>query len=162
MSSPETGKRSTLIPLFERGDVYYNLQGSTPEGVLGSLTKLAKLPKSVDRAALKAALLAREGLGSTAIGNGFAIPHPRQRLLEDAGTGLVAVGYLDEPVAWDAPDGMPVTIVFLLLSSSADEHLTALSGLACLANDQAFRTLVEGQPVKSAIIDFLKSRKPCA
>jgi PTS system nitrogen regulatory IIA component len=154
--------KAIVAELFDRGDVYYNLQGSTPEAVIGSLAKLAKLPKGVDRAALRAALLAREGLGSTAIGNGFAIPHPRQRLLAEAGTGFVAVGYLDEPVTWDAPDGAPVTTVFLLLSSSADEHLTALSGLACLANDQAFRTLVENQPVKQAIIDFLDARKSCA
>jgi PTS system nitrogen regulatory IIA component len=154
--------KAIIAELFARGDVYYNLQGSTPEAVIGSLAKLAKLPKGVDRAALKAALMSREGLGSTAIGNGFAIPHPRQRLLSEAGAGFVAVGYLDEPVAWDAPDGAPVTTVFLLLSSSADEHLTALSGLACLANDAAFRALVENQPVKQAIIDFLKSKKPCA
>ena len=154
--------KAIVAELFERGDVYYNLQGSTPEEVIGSLAKLAKLPKGVDRAAFKAALLAREKLGSTAIGNGFAIPHPRQRLLAEEGAGFVAIGYLDEPVAWDAPDGAPVTTVFLLLSSSADEHLTALSGLACLANDTAFRALVENQPVKQAIIDFLKSRKSCA
>ncbi len=155
-------KNGVFAELFARGDVYYNLQGSTPEAVIGSLAKLAKLPKGVDRTALKAALLAREGLGSTAIGNGFAIPHPRQRLLAEADTGFVAVGYLDEPVEWGAPDGAPVTTVFLLLSSSADEHLTALSGLACLANDTAFRALVENQPVKQAIVDFLKSKKSCA
>jgi len=154
--------KAIIAELFARGDVYYNLQGSTPEAVIGSLAKLAKLPKGVDREALKAALLAREALGSTAIGNGFAIPHPRQRLLSEAGAGFVAVGYLDEPVAWDAPDGAPVTTVFLLMSSSADEHLTALSGLACLANDAAFRTLVENQPVKQAIIEFFNARKSCA
>jgi len=154
--------KAIVAELFARGDVYYNLQGATPEEVIGSLAKLAKLPKGVDRAALKAALLAREALGSTAIGNGFAIPHPRQRLWAEAGTGFVAVGYLDEPVAWDAPDGAPVTTVFLLLSSSADEHLTALSGLACLANDASFEALIENQPVKKAILDFLKSGKPCA
>jgi PTS system nitrogen regulatory IIA component len=154
--------KAIIAEFFSRGDVYYNLQGSTPEEVIGSLAKLARLPKGVDRAAFKAALLAREKLGSTAIGNGFAIPHPRQRLLAEAGAGFVAVGYLDEPVAWGAPDGAPVTTVFLLLSSSADEHLTALSGLACLANDAAFRTLVENQPVKQAIIDFLDARKSCA
>lgn len=154
--------KTVIAELFARGDVYYNLQGSTPEAVIGSLAKLAKLPKGVDRAALKAALMSREGLGSTAIGNGFAIPHPRQRLIAEAGSGFIAVGYLDEPVEWGSPDGAPVTTVFLLLSSSADEHLTALSGLACLANDAAFRALVENQPVKQAIIDFLKSKKPCA
>ena len=153
--------KAIVAELFERGDVYYNLQGSTPEAVIGSLAKLAKLPKGVDRAALKAALMSREGLGSTAIGNGFAIPHPRQRLIAEAGSGFIAVGYLDEPVEWGSPDGASVTTVFLLLSSSADEHLTALSGLACLANDTAFRTLVENQPVKQAIIDFLNARKSC-
>ena len=154
--------KAIIAELFARGDVYYNLQGSTPEAVIGSLAKLAKLPKGVDRAALKAALMSREGLGSTAIGNGFAIPHPRQRLIAEAGSGFIAVGYLDEPVEWGSPDGAPVTTVFLLLSSSADEHLTALSGLACLANDAAFRTLVENQPVKQAIIEFFNARKSCA
>ncbi len=74
-------------------------------------------------------LTERERLGSTGFGSGVAIPHGKLKKLEHVFLGLMV---LNEPVEYDAPDGEPVDIVFVLLvpeEGSAD-HLKLL---ACVA-----------------------------
>lgn len=82
-------------------------------------------------------LLAREKLGSTALGNGIAIPHCR---LSDCNTAIVALITLEHGVDFDAPDGNPVDLLFLLLvpEEAQQEHLNILAGLAQLLNDDGF------------------------
>ena len=74
-------------------------------------------------------LLKREDLGSTGIGNGVAIPHARLPDLQRA-YGLLAK--LKQPVEFDAIDGQPVDIVFVLLLPAAAEN-EALAALALVA-----------------------------
>jgi PTS system nitrogen regulatory IIA component len=76
-------------------------------------------------------LLQREKLGSTAVGNGIAIPHGKLAKL-DRLFGLFA--RLDRPIDFDALDGQPVDLVFLLLAPEAAgaDHLKALARVARL------------------------------
>ena len=83
------------------------------------------------------ALMAREQLGSTGLGNGIAIPHCRVPMCEDIIGTLVT---LSEPVDFDAIDGKPVDILFVLIvpEQQHDEHIKTLAGLATLFNDEDF------------------------
>jgi len=141
--------------LISRGDVYYNIQGKSPEEVVASLVKVIRTPKAINKTLLSAALLERESLGSTALGDGFAIPHPRKQLAANEDDAFIALGYLDNPVDWNAPDGKPVTIIFLLLSRDTKEHLVALSELACIAQDASFKAFLTKHPSKQALLEFL-------
>ena len=82
-------------------------------------------------------LLAREKLGSTALGNGIAIPHCRISGCEEA---IVALFTLEEGIDFDAPDGRPVDILFMLLvpEEAQQEHLNILAGIAQLLNEERF------------------------
>ncbi|MCE7525542.1 PTS IIA-like nitrogen regulatory protein PtsN [Alloalcanivorax xenomutans] len=84
------------------------------------------------------ALVARERLGSTGIGEGIAIPHCRLGRCEQA-VGLLLK--LAEPVDFDAVDGRPVDLVFVLLvpEQNPEQHLKTLSHLANLFNDEDYR-----------------------
>jgi len=80
-------------------------------------------------------LMQREKLGSTGVGNGIAIPHgklPKLRKL----FGLFA--RLDRPIDFDALDGQPVDLIFLLLApeTAGADHLKALARVARLLRDQ--------------------------
>ena len=79
-------------------------------------------------------LIARERLGSTALGQGVAMPHGRH-----AATG--AFVRLKEPIEFDAPDNKPVSLVFVLLvpEAATGEHLALLSHLARLFNEKSVR-----------------------
>lgn len=84
-------------------------------------------------------LFAREKLGSTGLGQGIAIPHGRIKGLKEA---LGAFVRLAQPLAFDAPDGRPVTLVFVLLvpEQATEQHLQILSELAQRFSDPDFRS----------------------
>ena len=83
----------------------------------------------LDPAKVQAALAERERLGSTGIGEGVAIPHGRLKGLSAPRGAFVR---LAEPVPFDACDGRPVRLMFVLLvpEQATEEHLQLLSELA--------------------------------
>lgn len=146
-----------LAEVLARGDVYYNIQGSTRNEVIASFARVVKLPKGLDRKTLSAALFEREELASTAMGDGFAMPHPRNHLIGDDAQALVSVGYLDTPVSWNSPDSKPVSIIFLVLSSGVDQHLATISSLACMVQSEGFKALIGRHPSKSELLELMPS-----
>jgi PTS system nitrogen regulatory IIA component len=92
----------------------------------------------LDASALLLSLQARERLGSTGLGSGIAIPHCRLKNLDAVSGALIT---LAEPIDFDAIDGAPVDILFVLLApeNAMQQHLSALAALAELFNQAAFR-----------------------
>jgi PTS system nitrogen regulatory IIA component len=95
--------------------------------------KAATLTGQSERAILEI-LLQREKLGSTGVGNGVAIPHGKLPKLNNV-FGLFA--RLERPVDFEALDGQPVDLVFLLLApeTAGADHLKALARVARLLRD---------------------------
>jgi PTS system nitrogen regulatory IIA component len=95
--------------------------------------KAAALIGQSDRAILEI-LLQREKLGSTGVGNGVAIPHGKLAKLDQV-FGLFA--RLERPVDFEALDGQPVDLIFLLLApeGAGADHLKALARVARLLRD---------------------------
>ena len=83
-------------------------------------------------------LCGRERLGSTGLGHGVAIPHARSSRLA-AATGVFM--RLAEPVDFNAPDGMPVDLVFALAvpEHHPQQHLLLLANLAGMFGEAGFR-----------------------
>jgi nitrogen PTS system EIIA component len=92
----------------------------------------------IARAQVFDSLFAREKLGSTGLGQGVAIPHGRVKGLRDAAAAFVK---MQNPITFDAPDGLPVNFIFVLLvpERATDLHLQLLGELAQMFCDQAFR-----------------------
>jgi nitrogen PTS system EIIA component len=95
--------------------------------------KAAALTGQSDRAILEI-LLQREKLGSTGVGNGVAIPHGK---LPKLGKVFGLFARLERPVDFEALDGQPVDLVFLLLApeGAGADHLKALARVARLLRD---------------------------
>ena len=87
-------------------------------------------------------LFAREKLGSTGLGQGVAIPHGRIPKLREATAAFVRTIH---PIPFDAPDGQPVTLIFVLLvpELATDLHLQLLGELAQMFSDADFRTKLQ-------------------
>ena len=83
-------------------------------------------------------LFAREKLGSTGLGQGVAIPHGRIKNLRDAVAAFVKT---EASIPFDAPDGLPVNLIFVLLvpERATDLHLQLLGELAQMFSDKTFR-----------------------
>ena len=112
----------TLTDLLTPSHVHVRLRATTKSALLAELAKRCAAASGVPEAALAAALATREALGSTGFGHGVAVPHAR---LPGLTRPFCAVGVLDKPVAYDAVDGQPVDLVFLLLSpdGASSTHL---------------------------------------
>jgi len=84
------------------------------------------------------ALLARERLGSTALGEGVAVPHCR---LAGCTQTIGLLLRLADGIDFDAPDGKPVDLLFVLVvpQEATDEHLQLLGRIAGMFNDPATR-----------------------
>ena len=97
--------------------------------LLRELSARAAARLQLDPGAVADAILKRENLGSTGMGSGVAIPHARFRGLKKSYGTLVR---LRKPIDFDAVDGRPVDIVFLLIAPVAPES-DQLNALACIA-----------------------------
>jgi PTS system nitrogen regulatory IIA component len=95
--------------------------------------KAAELSGQNERAIFEI-LMQREKLGSTGVGGGIAIPHGKLEKLNKL-FGLFA--RLDRPVDFEALDGQPVDLIFLLLApkDAGADHLKALAQVARLLRD---------------------------
>lgn len=84
------------------------------------------------------ALFAREKLGSTGFGNGIAIPHCR---LKGCASPISALIHLDAPIDYDAIDGAPVDLLFVLLvpEAATDAHLELLRQIASMLDRKEVR-----------------------
>jgi hypothetical protein len=100
-------KALSLAALIRKGGVYYNIGGSTPPEALKEAVGAMSLPKGVDREAFLKAILEREALMPTAIGNGVAIPHPRSPIIADPALQRVALLFLKSPIPYNALDRNP-------------------------------------------------------
>lgn len=84
------------------------------------------------------ALIAREKLGSTGFGNGIAIPHCR---LKSCTAPISALLHLEAPIDFDAIDGAPVDLLFVLLvpEAATDAHLELLRQIASMLDRKEVR-----------------------
>ena len=94
--------------------------------------------RQVARSQVFDSLFAREKLGSTGLGHGVAIPHGRIKGLRDT---IAAFIKTQTPIPFDAPDGQPVNLIFVLLvpERATDLHLQLLGELAQMFSDKTFR-----------------------
>ncbi len=117
----------------------YNLEGVSKKRLFDQVAQLASSSRpELDEQEVFDALVARERLGSTGIGEGIAIPHCRlPSCLQPVGLLI----RLEEPIDFDSVDGRPVDLVFVLLvpESNPEHHLRTLSHLAALFNEPEYR-----------------------
>ena len=106
-------------------------------------------------------LFAREKLGSTGLGQGVAIPHGRIKGLKEA---LGALVRMKQAVPFDAPDGQPVGLIFVLLvpDRATDVHLQILSELAQMFSDKAFRERLLAAPSAPELHQLITQWQPHA
>jgi nitrogen PTS system EIIA component len=115
------------------------LKAGNKRDVLAELADaFAKGKIKFDREAMIHVLLEREKLGSTGIGEGIAIPHGKLAGLEEM---VVAFGRSHRGIEFEAMDGKPVHLFFLLMApeNSAGQHLKALAKISRMLKDGAFR-----------------------
>jgi len=125
-----------LTDLVASNAVIPALKASNKKQAIQELAARAAVLCGESEPAIREILLQREKLGSTAVGNGVAIPHGKLPKLTRL-FGLFA--RLEQPIGFEALDGQPVDLVFLLLApeDAGADHLKALARVARLLRDPA-------------------------
>ncbi len=158
LSIKVTLEKEPLLPLsiaVENGGIYFDIQGNDVKSVLEScVDKISKIPDNfkidlVDR------LVQREQVISTGIGNGIAIPHPREQLsyLESP---IVSVCFLTNQVDYKALDNQPVSVLFLILCPELKMHLHLLSVLSFCLRDSQFIDCLKLKPNPEQLIERIE------
>jgi len=127
------------------------LEGRSKEEVIEELLDLVPLPGKEDRDKVYRAVMEREKLMSTGIGNGIAIPHGIVPLRIQL---TAALGIAPAPIDFNAIDGQPVRLVFLLVGDEADpgKDIRALARIARLLHREEFRrSLMEARSPEEAM-----------
>lgn len=138
---------SQLLPL---SNVVAALEASSKKRVFEQAGLLFENNQGVARSTVFDSLFARERLGSTGLGQGIAIPHGRIKGLKEAAGAFLR---LETPVQFDAPDGRPVSMLFVLLvpEQANETHLQLLSELAQMFSDRNFREQLMAAPDAPAL-----------
>ena len=134
-----------LASILPAAQVLVSVDATSKKRAFEEAGLLFESQHGLSRALITDSLFAREKLGSTGLGQGIAIPHGRIKTLKDA---LGAFIRLAEPVPFDAPDGRPVSMLFVLLvpEQANEHHLQLLSELAQMFSDRAFREQLLNAP----------------
>jgi nitrogen PTS system EIIA component len=129
---------SLLSRLLPAGNVILDLDVTSKKRVFEQAGILFENALGIGRSQVFDALFARERLGSTGLGHGIAIPHGRIKGLREAAGAFIRTS---APIPFEAPDGTPVNLIFVLLvpEKASDLHLQILSELAEMFSDRDLR-----------------------
>lgn len=148
----ETNGELVLTDALTRGGVLKDVACRDKTSALKEVCTRLRLPASIDRDELHSVLVAREALCSTGIGNGIAIPHPRGPIVLGLAEPHVTLAFLSQPIDFRAIDRKPVSILFVIISTTVHVHLTLLSHLMFALQDNEFRRLLDHRADEESII----------
>lgn len=147
-----------LSDFVVREAILVDLQSTTKDDVIreivGSLHAAGKIAEGDQEGVIKA-ILSREELGSTGIGQGVAVPHTRH----PSATRLIGTVALSRRgVDFAALDGEPVDILFLLVSppNQPGDHLRALENISRHLKDERFVSFLRQAKTREQVVDLLE------
>jgi PTS system nitrogen regulatory IIA component len=133
------------------------LQGTNKKEIIQELIGLLADGEVIDKKSKNKifdVIMAREQLGSTAIGQGVAIPHAK---FEGVDNLTASLGISKNGVDFDSLDGEPAYIFFLLVApaDSAGPHLKALARISRLLKDKFFRDSLRAAENTKAVLKLI-------
>jgi PTS system nitrogen regulatory IIA component len=147
---------SQISQLLPSGNVVLDLEASSKKRVFEHAGLVFENNQGVASSTVFDSLFSREKLGSTGIGCGIAIPHGRIKGLRKACGAFIR---LSTPIPFDAPDGAPVSMLFVLLvpEQATEQHLQILSELAeRLSGPSCREALVAARDVETVRQAFIE------
>lgn len=137
--------------------VLTDLNVSNKKQALEHLSAFAAMQTGIDANIILDLLLQRERLGSTGVGEGFAVPHSKVKGLDHM---FGAAALLEKPIDYDSLDGEQVDILFLLLApeDSGADHLKALARIARQFRQPGFLKKIRSAHTPAALYILLTEK----
>jgi len=143
-----------IIDVLQKESIELNLSFQNKDELLSYIIQLAERSgKIADIESASKAVFDRERIMSTGVGKGIALPHAKTNSVADSVGALII---LNSPIDFEALDGKPVNIIFLLLGreSNVGNHLRLLSKVSRLLNNDAFRSKLLKSETSDEVINI--------
>jgi len=126
--------------IFADAQITLDLPVTSKKEALLSLCQLAALEVNLHESQIYAAIAEREALAPTGLGQGLAIPHAK---IEGVDRVVGVLARLSQPVEYDAVDGKPVDVIFMLIApaDAGSDHLRALAAASRFLRDPVISRL---------------------
>ena len=148
-AKPKEPARVTMLPeALQAGGIIYDLPGTDKDSVLRAVVERMPLPDSFYLGVVLQLLKAREAIGTTAVGEGYAIPHTRHPMVLPVGRPALTLCFLEHPIDFDAADGLPVHTLFVMVSPTIQAHQQMLARISAVLRDADCREILgrRGRP----------------
>ena len=142
---------ANILPL---SNIVLDMEVGSKKRLFETVSQLLEANSGLPHTAVFDCLFAREKLGSTGLGQGVAIPHGRDESFTQPVGAFVRTA---EPIEFDAPDGKPASLVFVLLvpQDAAGEYLELLSQLAARFHEKTVREALMHSETPQQVLDIL-------
>lgn len=148
-----------ILDFLDKESIELDITAKTKKEVIEELVELlAKKNVILDKKATLDSLFEREELGSTGVGQGIAIPHSKTKGVKDL---VAAFGVSKEGVDFDALDGEPVNIFFLLLApeGAAGLMLKALARVSNFLKNKYYRRKILEASDRAAVVQTIEEEE---
>ena len=145
-----------IMDFLNKKAVSVDIKSTDKEGIVRELINLLSNATEIkNKEELIKAVMSREALGSTGIGQGVGIPHAKSQSVKEL---VAAFGLSKNGVDFDSLDGEPVYIFFLLLApeESAGPHLKALARISRMLKDKYFRELLRKAKDENEVLRIIQ------
>ena len=146
----------TISALLSPQRIYLDTEITSKKKLLELIANVVADQTRLSESTIYNNLLSRERLGSTGLGQGFAVPHAR---LEELDHTLACFFRLKEPVNFEAPDNVPVDLVFTIIipEQATEEHLVILSSLASVFSRSEICDAIRAADSREEIAQIIES-----
>lgn len=148
-----------VLDLLSKDFIISNLQSKSKQDAINELINLfEKDARVIDIEKVRDAVLEREKIMSTGVGKGFAIPHGKTNAVNDI---LAAFGKANNPIDYDALDGQPVNLIFLLVGKDnlVSNHIKLLSRISRMMNKDEFRDKLNKAKTSEDILEIFRKEE---
>jgi PTS system nitrogen regulatory IIA component len=152
-SDGRNGDHPDLLRALELGGILYDVPGTDRQTVLAHVIAAMPLPDEMERDFLLEVFLSREGIGSTNIGQGIALPHPRYPNVVQIAEPFITLAFLQQPIVYSPSDAQPVHTLFALVSPTVRGHLGLLALLATALRDGDFQNAIAARRPAQEILE---------
>ena len=149
----------TLLDILSADSTLVDLKGETKEDIIAELVDTLAVGDAIsDRDKVLQAVLEREKIMSTGIGDGIAIPHGKSDAVEKL---VAALGTQRRGVDFEALDGEPAYVFFLLVSPAnvSGPHIKALARISRLLKNEDFKKKLIAAAPAAEIIEIIETEE---
>ncbi len=157
--STAPGRLLILLEAVKSGGVRFEIEGQDLVRVLRNCVRTLPFPAERKDGILEE-LLDREEAASTGLGRGVAVPHPRQPQGQELSGPLIPVFFLERPVDFNAVDGLPVDVLFMMFSPTTKIHLELLAKLSFLLRKDGFLEALRAAGTEQEVFSVIESAEP--